>query len=192
MPIPPEVRFSEWATSGADPTGSRHIDAPNPSGFVKNLSTANNAQLDFGSINNTTGKKTTITKAITARVYKFNDANEALFNLRFWLPIVTDWDQGTFFFNGFPSGVWIQGITLNDTSGQFVPLALPSGQNWWRDASGPFDPDSLDFQEITGSGVDDQVTQFFYLSVTADTNVPPGRYGGVAGGWRYRLTADFR
>ncbi|NIU88126.1 MAG: hypothetical protein GWN56_12910, partial [Nitrosopumilaceae archaeon] len=132
------------------------------------------------------------TKAVVAFLSQLNDMNEAVFNLRFWVTDFTDFGAGSFNFNGFPSGQWIQNISLTDASGKFVPTNLPSGQNWWRDAGGPFNRNDVAFQEITGSGTDDQVTQFFYLSVAVDNDVPPKTYGGDAGGFTYRCSFDYR
>lgn len=180
MAVPPLVRFSEWAASGVNPSGSRHLKT-HPS-YVKQLGTAAGQELDFGTVNNTLDKKHSITSVVTAHIDAFNGANEAIFNMRFWIPDFSDYTKGTFFFNGFPSGQWIQGIELTDASGQFTPTALPSGQNWFRQDDG---------LELTGSG-DAQVTQFMYLSISVDTDVPPNVYGGAGGGHVFRLTYDFR
>lgn len=195
MAVPPSFKFHEFAPSGINPSGFRTLTT-HPS-FVKVLGTAAAQYLDFGSKNIGDGKQHSKTAAVVAFATAFNDANEAIFNLRFWVADFSDFDQGTFFFNGFPSGRWIQGLQLTDASGYFVPTALPSGQNWWRDAGGPFDRNDVAFQELTGSGIDpsgmpSQVTMPFYLSVTVDTDVPPKVYGGDPGGFTYRLTFDYR
>lgn len=180
MAVPPQVRFSEWAPSGVNPSGSRHL-ITHPT-YVKQLGTAAAQALDFGQVNNTIAKAHSITSAVTAHIDAFNGANEAIFNMRFWIPDFSDYTSGTFFFNGFPSGQWLRDIALTDASGRFIPTALPSGQNWFRQDDG---------LEITGSG-DAQVTQFMYLSISVDTDVPPNVYGGDGGGHRYRMTYDFR
>jgi len=195
MAVPPSIKFHEFAVSGINPSGFRTLTT-HPS-FVKVLGTAASQYLNFGSKNISDGKQHSKTCAVVAFATAFNDANEAVFNLRLWVADFSDFDQGTFSFNGFPSGKWIQNLQLNDASGYFVPTALPSGQNWWRDGGGPFNRDDLAFQEFTGSGIDpsgmsSQVTMPFYLSVTVDTDVPPKVYGGDAGGFTYRLTFDYR
>jgi len=192
---PPVFVFHAFDPSGINPSGFRHLTT-HPS-FIKVLSTAQGQFLDFGTKNIKDGKQTSDTKTVVGFFTQFNSATEALFNLRFWISNFDDWQAGTFFFNGFPSGRWIQGIKLNDASGYYVPTVLPSGQNWWRDAGGPFNRNDIAFQELTasgieGSGIPSQVTFPFYLSVTVDTDVPVGVYGGNNGIWIYRCTFDFR
>lgn len=181
MAIPPDIRFHQFNTNNITPSGERHLTSA--SGFVKELGVGADEFLDFGSKNISLGKQTSITAAIVAFASGFNDANEAIFNLRFYLTDVSGFTQGNVFFNGFASGQWIQNINLTDASGLFVPTVLPSGQNLFRQDGGT---------EITGVNSDDQVTQFYYLSITCDTDVPPNSYGGDAGGFTYRLTYDFR
>jgi hypothetical protein len=178
--ISPVVKFHEFAVSGTNPSGSRPLTT-HPS-FVKELSTTAGEFLNFGSLNITNNKQQSETKAVVAFVTDMQDATEALFNLRFWLPTISDFTTGTFSFNGYASENWIQNIALTDSSGLFTPTVLPSGQNWLRQDGGT---------EITGSG-DNQVTQFMYLGITFDTDVSNGVYGGDSGGFIYRLTFDFR
>ncbi|MCK5610110.1 hypothetical protein KAR91_50015 [Candidatus Pacearchaeota archaeon] len=181
MAVPPTIRWSHWAASGVSPSGSRHLTS-HPT-YIKQLGTAADQELDFGSVNNTNGKVHSLTCAVTAGVDAMNGANEAIFNMRFWIPDFSDYTTGTFFFNGVPSGTWIQNIALTDASGYFIPTALPSGQNLFRQDEG---------LELTGASADAQVTEFVYLSVSVDTDVPPNVYGGAAGGHVYRLTYDFK
>lgn len=188
--IPPVFRYHQFDINDLNPSGLRHTTTA--SGFIKELGVGAGEYLDFGSKNISNGKQSSDTKVIVGYVSSFNDANEAVFNLRFYLTNFSSFQDGTYFFNGFPSGTWISGIMLTDASGKFVPQSLPSGQNWWRDAGGPFDRDSLAFQEIVDVNTDSQVTQFMYLSVTVDTDVPPKTYGGDAGGFVFRTTMDYR
>jgi len=112
--------------------------------------------------------------------------NEAIFNLRFWLPDISDFLKGSFNFNGFSSGAWISGLAvdgLSDASGLFILTALPSGENLLRQDGWP---------EISGINSDGEVSNFIYLSVSLDTDVPPKPYGGDSGGFTYRLTFDYR
>lgn len=197
MAIAPTIKFAVSAVSGADPSGVRHLDLGDPSGFsfIKNPSTDPGAFLNFGAINITAGKQTTSTFAVTARINEFNDMTEAVFNMRFWLPDLADFGVGTFKFNGFPSGTWIPNISLGEASGKFMPTSLPSGQNMWRnkDPNATFDPTDVIFRELTASGtVDDQVTMYEFLSITVDTNAAIKQYGGDGGGFTYRMTYDFR
>ena len=195
MAVPPTIIFSEHSVSGVDPSGVRHLDLGPPSGFafVKNLSTDPGEYLDFGSVNINLGKQEMPTKAIIARLGALNDMTEAMFDMRFWLPDIADFTIGTFKFNGFASGTWIQNISLTEASGKFVPTVLPSGQNIWRNVPGvQFDPNNVLFQEITASGSDDQVTMYQYLNVTVNPNAAVKVYGGDGGGFTYRMTFNFR
>lgn len=197
MAVAPTITFAAYAVSGADPSGVRHLDLGDPSGFsfINNPSTDPGASLDFGSINITAGKQTTETFAVFARINEFNDLTEAVFNMRFWLPDLQDFGIGTFKFNGFASGTWIPNINLTEVSGKFVATTLPSGQNLFRnkDPNAIFNPNDVIFQELTASGiVDDQVTMYEFLSVTVDTNAGIKQYGGDGGGFTYRMTFDFR
>lgn len=184
MATPPSINFSEFAVSGVDPVGQRHLTTH--SSFVKVLSSSAGEFLDFGSLNTTFTKQITSTKTMIAFFSDFKDATEAVFNMRFWLPDISDFTKGTFNFNGFQSGVWESGLAtqgLSDASGLFTPTALPSGANLRRQDGSP---------EISGINSDTEVTEFMYTSVDFDTDVPPRSYGGNSGGFVYRLTFDFR
>jgi hypothetical protein len=184
MAVPPSIKFSEFAVSGVNPVGQRH-QATHGS-FVKQVSTSAGQFLDFGEVNTTFAKRTTPTKAVVVYSDDFNDATEAIFNMRFWVSDISDFLTGTFHFNGFASGVWISGLSidpLTDASGLFIPTALPSGQNLRRQDGWP---------EISGVSQDGEVSEYIYLSVGFDTDVPPGVYGGDSGGFTYRCTFDYK
>jgi hypothetical protein len=179
---PPVIRFSEFAVSGVSPSGVRHLQL-SASGWQKTLGTGTGEYLDYGFINLSFGKQSTTTKAVVGMVDNMRDATEAVFNMRFWLSDTSDWVAGTYSFNGWVSGVWLQSMQLTDTSGWFTPTALPSGQNLYRQDGA---------LSITASGQDLQVSQWVYLSVTVDDDIPVGNYGGNSGGFTYRLTYDYR
>lgn len=181
MATPPVIRFSQFAVSGVSPSGSRHLT--NHASYIKQLGTAAGQYLDFGSLNISSAKQITGTKVVVAMVDNMNDATEAVFNLRFWLADTSDFNSGTYYFNGWASGTWLRNCSLTDASGYYVSTVLPSGQNWWRQDDGT---------EITGSGADSQVTQYMYLSNSIDTDCTVKVYGGDTGGFVYRLTYDYR
>lgn len=190
--VSPTITISQYAVSGVSPSGHRHEDKE-AYGWKRNVSTQAVSYLDYGSVNNAEVKQHTETFAIIARVSDFGDANEAIYNLRLWISDLSALTEGTYWFNGFPSGQWLQDLQLTDASGYALPQSLPSGQNWWRDAGGAFDRNDAAFQEITGSGItDDQVTQFMYVSMSVNPDVPVATYGGDGGGLTYRLTYDYR
>jgi hypothetical protein len=182
MAIAPQIELVEFAVSGVEPVGIRQLNLAS-SGFVKIVSTSANAFLDFEEVNNTNTKVHSKTAAVYGRVVNLEGATEAVFNMRFWIPDFSDWTQGTFFFNGFASGVWFQNLELTDASGFFIPTILPSGQNLRREDG---------FPEITGSGTDLDVTEYIFLSISVDSDVDPGVYGGNDGGFTYRMTFDYR
>ncbi len=181
MASSPIIRFSEFLVSGTSPSGSRHLK--NHSSYVKELGTGPGKYLDFGSLNISNGKQSTGTKAIVAMVDNMRGATSSVFNLRFWVSNKSVFGAGSYYLNGWASGVWIHNCHLTDASGHAIPTSLPSGQNIWRQDGNA---------EITASGLDAQVTQYYYLSVTANTNVPVGVYGGDAGGFIYRLSVDYK
>lgn len=177
----PIIRFSEFAVSGVSPAGSRHLKTH--ASYVKQLGVNAGGYLDFGELNITNGKQHTQTKAVVAMVDHMNDAKNQVYNLRFWVADISDFTAGTYYLNGWASGTWLRNCALNDASGYYTPTVLPSGQNWWRTNGAT---------TITASGLDAQVTQYMYLSITAETDVPVGVYGGDAGGFAYRLTYDYK
>lgn len=177
----PTIRFSEFDPTKADPSGSRHLT--NHAAYVKQLGTTAGQYLSFADINVSSGKQTTLTKAVVGMADSMGDATSGIYNMKFWVGSSSDWGGGTYSWNGLSSGTWIQNITLNDTSGYTLSNSLPNSQNWWRQ-------DHHD--AITASGSDDQVTEYMYLSITIDTNVTPSVYGGSSGGFKYRMTYDYR
>lgn len=181
MAVSPSIKFSEFAVSGVNPSGSRHLTTHGA--YVKQLGTAAGQYLDFGSLNLNNGKQSTPTKAVIAFVTDMKDATESLFNLKFWISNSADFTSGTYYFNGWASGLWLRNCALVDSSGYYTPTIIPSGQNWRRQDG---------YTEISGANLDSEVTQYMYLSVTADIDVPNKTYGGVGGGFTYRLTFDYK
>ena len=182
MATPPTVRVSEFDLSYPDPSGVRHLKLV-ASGWVKDLGKNTSSLLDFGSVNNSTAKVHGNTKAIIYNIDDMGDANEAVYNLKFWCSNTDDFTTGSYYLNGFCSGVWFKNLTLTDASGLFIETSLPSGQNLYRQDKGA---------EITASGADNQSSQWIYLSISVDYDIPPKTYGGANGGLVYRLTYDYR
>lgn len=195
--MPPIIKFHEFDVNDPSPSGFRHVTSA--TAFVKQLGTGANQFIDFGSGNISNGKQHSKTAAVVAFATSMNDATEAIFDMRFWISDFSDFITGSYNFNGFPSGKWIQGIKLTDASGYFIPTNLPSGQNWWNSPNNiEFDRTLPIFQELTASGLDGSgisnpnITQYMYLSLTVNTDVPPGVYGGNDGGWTYRMSYNYR
>ena len=173
------ITFREFAVSGTDPSGHRADDSH--ASFTKVLGVGANEQLDFGKNNISNSGINSSTKAVVGCLATSGDLTLELFNMKFWLPSVTTFATGTMRYNQDNSSGWIQNVVINNSSGT-TPTALPSSGNLLRqDGSGV----------IQASG-DGECTEWIYLSIFADTNVPVGVYGGAGlNTFRYRLTADY-
>ncbi len=162
-----------------NPSGTRNLGA-SCSGFVKFLNTSSSGCLDFGFLNITTSGVYSGTKLIFFRPLTLGDAAQ-VYNFRFHLSSINAWSIGTYNFIWkkqihFTSGL---AITLADLN---VPTSIPTSGNVLSTASGTY------IQTLAESGC----SQYIYLAVYADTNVPVGQYGGPGdGGFRFRLTYDF-
>jgi hypothetical protein len=182
--VAPTITFRQFEVSGVNPSGFRQYrtgDDAVHSSFIKSLGTATNEELDFGINNITTSGVNSPTKVVLAHMDASGDLTTQLFNMKFWLPNVTAF-TGTFRFNELKSSGWIQSGVVDNGSADSTPTTLPTSGNLLRqDAS----------STITGSG-DEEVTEWVYLSVLTDTNVPVGLKGGAGQNtFRYRLTADY-
>lgn len=162
-----------------NPSGTRHLGA-SCSGFVKFLDTSSSGHLDYGFLNVTNSGVFAGTKLIFFRPVSLGDAQE-IFNFRFYLTSISAWSTGTYYFLysrniHFTSGKQLS--LVNDS----VPTSLPSSGNILSTASGTY------IQSVSESGC----SQYIYLDLYTNTNVPVGQYGGPGnGGFRYRLTYDF-
>lgn len=159
-----------------DPSGVRHL----PASAVKILDTSITGCLDFGNANTTTSGVISNTVLTLFRVSDLGDAS-GVYNLRFFLPSTSAFSTGNFRFlhkvDTHYQGVGFQ-LSLSDAD---VPLVEPT-QNVLSTSGQP-----------TLSGIfDGHVSQYIYLGVFVDTDVPFGTYGGCAnGGFRYRMIYDF-
>jgi len=176
MAIFPDVQFIKFDTD-VDPSGFRNISA---SGQV--LDTSITGCLDFGNANTTTSGDISDTAMAVFRVNALNDAS-GVYNLRFFLNNTTAFDTGNFrFLHRIVTdyqGIGFQ-LSLADLD---VPIAAPA-QNVISTT-----PSS----QPTLSGITDaDVSQYIYLAVFVDNDVPFGTYGGcAAGSFRYRMLFDF-
>ena len=179
MATPPTIQFNQFITTSGDPSGARHLETA--SGWIKKLDTSSTGVLEFGTVNNTTSKVSTTTYAVVPFVSAMNDAS-TLTDFRFWLPTQNAISGGTYTFNQQVSGTFVSGINLTDASGSFTSTSLPASQNINRQDG---------FATVSGANSDSETLQYVYLSITVDTDVDNGVYGGSAGTIRYRLTYDF-
>ncbi len=171
----PSVQMLQF-DKNVDPSGFRD----NPSAAIKVLDTSIQGCLDFGNSNTTTSGVISNTNMMIFRVSDLGDAS-GVYNLRFFLSNANAFNVGNFRFlhkiATHYQGVGFQlGLTELD-----IPLTEPS-QNVLSTSGQP-----------TLSGIfDGHVSQYIYLSVFVDTDVPFGTYGGcAAGSFRYRMIYDF-
>ena len=181
----PTFRLSQWDVSYPNPSGISNTTLT-ASGYIRQLGQSAAGALNFGSVNNANGSVTSTTYAVVGNVDNFGGvggATEAIYNMRFWIQDYSAFSTGTVYFNTYISGVWRENFSLTSASGLYAETTLPSGQNVKRQ----------DYElEITGSGTAKQATQWIFLSVTVDTDVPAGVYGGANTGFNYRMTYDYR
>jgi hypothetical protein len=171
----PTVQFIQFATN-VDPSGHRHIAASG----VKTLDTSITGCLDFGSMNTTTSGKISDTKLCIFRVSSFGDAS-GVFNMRFFLINTNAFYLGTYrFLSKIATHYQGTSFTLSLADAD-LPRVEPV-QNVLSTSGQP-----------TLSGIfDGHVSQYIYLAVYADIDVPFGSYGGpAAGSFRYRMLYDF-
>ena len=175
----PIIKFNLFSVDAATPSGSRHLEtAPN---FVKKVDASATGTLDFGVLNNTSAKTSSSTFAVVPFVSNLN-GNSTVENMKFWQPVQTSITAGTYAFNQHISTAWSSGIALTDASGTFSSSTLPTSQNVTA-ADGS--------SSVSTAATDASAMEFVYLSVTADTDVAQGTYGGSDGSIKYRLTFDY-
>ena len=163
-----------------DPSGTRHNGAA-ASGFVKFLDTSTSGHLDFGTLNITNSGVYSTTKLAYFRPTSLGDATH-LFNFRFYLVNTSAWATGNYLFK-YNAQVGFEASKSLGASASGVPTSLPSTQNIFSTQQDTF------IQAVAESGC----SQYIYMNCYADTDVPVGTYGGPGnGGFRYRLTYDFR
>lgn len=180
----PRVEAIEQRIS-LDPSGVRHSKIP-ASGFIKLLSTGTGGHLNFGDLDNTNSGVMSDAKLIYLRATDMGDAS-GIFNIRFYVFSASDWTAGNYRFLYRPSFHFIANpvISLSDSN---VPMVPPSVSNVSGTTS-IYHP--LGAPWISGI-LDTDVSNYLYLGVYADADVPVGTYGGQGdGGFRYRFLYDF-
>lgn len=175
----PAIKFNVFTVSASTPSGSRHLESAG--NWSQKAEASSTGFIDMGSLNNTSAKVSSSTFAVVPYVDALNGAT-TVENMKFWMPTQTALSSGTYYFNESVATAWTSGIALTDTSGSFSSSTLPSSQNVNR---------TTGETTITSAQADAHVMQYCYLSVTVDTNVPNGTYGGADGSIKHRLTFDF-
>jgi hypothetical protein len=177
----------EWIQQSLliDPSGHRHQKNPT-FGYIQNVNTSPGGQLDFGAINTAFSGSISDTKLVYARPSTLGSAS-GIFNMKFFLVSISAWTVGSYRFLERKLLHFANGLTLTQANSD-TPTTVPANSN----IVGTIAPFFVTGQP-TISGVNDQgVTEYVYLAVFADTNVPPSQYGGPGqGSFRYRLLYDF-
>ncbi len=184
----PTVVWREWDIA-IDPSGHR-VESLSLGqwGFQGVKNTSNGGTLVFSALNTSISGQISDTKVVTAHVTNWNDAS-GITNIKTYLSSISDFTEGTYrFLYAIQRHFYTQsGVPLNETDSDF-PIALPASQNILSTLGSGF------LAQTAGIATPDenQVTEYLYLSVFADTDVPPGTYGGPGGGgFRVRLLFDF-
>ncbi len=177
----------EWVEQdpSIDPSGVRD---DNTTGFLKNVNTGAGGQLDFGSLSIASASQVSDSKLCYARATAMGDAS-GIFNMRFFLSSISDWGAGTYRFLERKTLDFVPSLSLTaaDTD---TPSIVPTNANLLgtvhEDAAWPRGKPWI-------SGIlDEDASQYVYLAVLAQNDVPVGTYGGAgAGSFRYRLLFDF-
>lgn len=162
-----------------NPSGTRHLGA-GASGFVKFLDTSSSGHLDFGFLDITNSGVLAGTRLIYFRPNSMGSASK-IFNFRLHISSTSAWGAGTYQFLWKKQIHFTSGLALSTTDDSMI-LSLPTSGNVLSTHSGTF------IQTTAESGC----SQYIYLDIFADTNVPVGIYGGPGqGGFRFKLTYDF-
>lgn len=175
MVTAPTIQIKQY-NRATNPTGSRHQEG---AGFIRYLSTSPGGTLLHDSINTTVSGAISNSKMFFVRVGNYGSAS-GIFNMKLYLSDISDWGAGTYRFLERKSTTYITDFQLSEANVD-TPTSVPSSPNLFPVQS-----------EHVISGVGDlDVSQFVWTSVLAQSNVPVGIYGGIGGGFRWKLLYDF-
>lgn len=172
----PTVQFLQF-DKDVDPSGVRNL----PASAIQELDTSITGCLDFGNTNTTTSGAISDTILAIFRVSDLGDAS-GVYNLRFFLQNASAFNTGNFrFLHKIDTHFQGAGFTLG-LSDLDIPITQPIVENVLSTSGQP---------PLSGIA-DGHVSQYIYLAVFVDTDVPFGTYGGcAAGSFRYRMVYDF-
>lgn len=184
----PTVVWREWDIA-IDPSGHRVESLSLEQwGFQGVKNTSDGGTLVFSALNTSISGQISDTKVVTAHVTNWNDAS-GITNMKTYLSSISAFDNGTYrFLYAIQRHFYTQsGVPINETNDDF-PTALPASQNILSTLGSGF------LKNTAGVATPDenQVTEYLYLAVFADTDMSNKTYGGPgAGSFRYRLIYDF-
>lgn len=174
----PQIQFKQY-DGLYNPSGTRNIDVT-ASGWVKEINTSASGVLDFGFMDITTSGCISPTKLLLFRPSTLGSASQ-IYNFKLYISSATAWTTGTYRFLYRTSIPFVSGLVV-DLSDSNIPTSVPSTGNILSTASGSY------IQSTVESGC----SQYIYLAVYANNDVPTGQKGGpAAGSFRYRLQYDF-
>ncbi len=167
----------EWAVSGVDPSGSRHVNThPTFSGIVAS-GTTSSGTLNLGSIEMTDGDDISATKCFTVSFVDFADGNETVDSCTVY---VNDSD-----ISSTSSQIvyevrddWTQNFDL--LQDEEVPLTVQSGQAESILRTGGL---NTYFQDADG-----HCSQYWYVAIQVSGDTPVGAYGGSLGGLELKFS----
>jgi hypothetical protein len=183
----------EFAVSGVDPSGSRHL-ITHPS-FEEVLASGRGlANINFGDIDMKTvdigpGSGISCTKVFLFRIDNFDCVTSRVTNMRVWASDTSDFLTNTHTIIFETSQTWQQNkqlpITDLGNANKTLPESLPIAQNLLRQDGG--------FTIYNTN--DDHVSEWVYTAVSASGSTPLGEYGGQGAGnngsgFRIRTTYD--
>lgn len=176
MAIFPTVQFLQF-DKDVDPSGVRDLLAS----AIKELDTSITGCLDFGNANTTTSGAIGDTALTLFRVSDLGDAS-GVYNMRFFLQNASAFGVGNYrFLHKIDTHFQGAGFTLG-LADLDIPVTQPTAENVLSTSGQP---------PLSGIA-DGHVSQYIYLAVFVDTDVPFGTYGGcAAGSFRYRMVYDF-
>lgn len=176
MIIAPTVQFLEFDKT-VDPSGLRN----DPDSSLGVLNTSTTGYLDFGNSNVSTSGVVSNTRLVLFRVSNMATAS-GVYNMRLYLKSASAFTAGQYRF--------LHNITTHYQGANYALTTLDND----IPTSVPNTANLLSTQGIGAlSGTQDaDVSQYVYLAVFTDTDVPYGtKGGGGAGSFRYSVVYDF-
>jgi hypothetical protein len=167
-----------------DPSGFRDVKTM---GFKKNLGTGAGGELNFGTVNTTVSGAISDTKLIYIRVSDLGSAS-GIFNMKFYLSNTSSFTTGRFRFLESKEIHFVPSNTLSEGN-QDTPTTVPTSPN----ILGTVNDLALQNGNPIISGIlDNDTTQYVYLAILAEDDVPTKTYGGAGQGTlRYTFMADY-
>lgn len=176
MATPPQTQVRQYNVD-INPSGGRHLAGG--SGFIKVVDTSSTGVLDFGDVDTTNGSNISSTRMVVFRVSDFGDAS-GVFNAKVFLTNINAWGAGTYRFLRRTEKHFASGIALTAADDD-VPTVQANAFNLLPTSGTNYTQTN-----------DDGVSEYLYLAVLVDTDVPVGTYGGPGlGSWRYRIVYDY-